>query len=168
MWFALASLLSIALSILASDEMVQSSDVLLSVQSCKWWCDVFPRCRLVEDLRLLSSSGLLLEHQSLQGSPWVITKCSIVSEDEVPDQLLHGLWVALQSPEVELSRWQWIDSVFILKAFCGLLEHQAEENGDESWSQNATLFYSTGNWEGLWEVAAKSDLTVCLHACDAK
>ena len=59
--------------------------------------------------------------------------------------------MGLQPPEVEQAAIKMIpdvDEVFILKVISGLFEHHAEEDGEEGWSQDTTLFHPIcdGEW----------------------
>ena len=59
--------------------------------------------------------------------------------------------MGLQPSEVEQAAIQAIpdvDEVFILEVISGLIEHHAEEDGEEGWSQDTTLFLPIcdGEW----------------------
>lgn len=75
-------------------------------------------------------------------------ECGVVGEEEVPYQLLHGLRVGLKSPEFEKAAVKVVadvDEVFVVKVLSGLLEHCAEEDGEESRCQDASLFHTIGD-----------------------
>lgn len=67
----------------------------------------------------------------------------VVGEEEVPDQLLHGLPAALTSAEVEkvaIKAAADVDAIF--NVFRSLLEHLTEEDGEESRCQDANMFHT--------------------------
>ena len=78
---------------------------------------------------------------------------------------LTSLRVGLQPSEVEQAAIQAIsnvDEVFVLEVISGLFEHHAEEDGEEGWSQNTTLFHPICDGERLWQVIVQSDLTMLI------
>jgi len=73
----------------------------------------------------------------------VCNESDVVGEEEVPDQLLHGLPVALTSAEVEkvaVKAAADVDAIF--NVFRSLLEHLTEEDGEESRCQDANMFHT--------------------------
>ena len=92
-------------------------------------------------------------------------KGSIVCKEEIHDKPLVSLRVGLQPSEVDQAAIQAIldvDEVFVFEIFSGLFEYHAEEDGEEGWSQDTTLFHPICDGERLWQVVVQSDLTILI------
>ena len=73
--------------------------------------------------------------------------------------------MGLQPSEVEQAAIQTIsnvDEVFILEVISGLFEHHAEEDGEEGWRQDTTLFHPICDGERFRQVIVQSDLTMLI------
>ena len=71
----------------------------------------------------------------------------------------------LQSPEIEqtaVKAGAAVDSLVIIKVFCGLPEHHAEEDAEQSWFQDTTLFHAVGDGKGFREVAVQCDVSALV------
>ena len=89
---------------------------------------------------------------------------SIIGKEEVTYQLLKSLCVRLQSPKIEQTAVKAVadvDSLVIIKLFCGLPEHHAED-AEQSWCQETTLFHAVGDGKGFREVAVRCDLSALV------
>ena len=70
----------------------------------------------------------------------------------------------LQYPEIEQTAVKAaadVDSLVIIKVFCGLPEHHAED-AEQSWCQETTLFHAVGDGKGFREVAVQCDLSAVV------
>jgi len=73
--------------------------------------------------------------------------------------------VRLQYPEIEQTAVKAaadVDSLVIIKVFCGLPEHHAEDDAEQSWCQVTTLFHAVGDGKGFREVAVQCDLSALV------
>ncbi len=50
-------------------------------------------------------------------------------------------------------------AISVVEVLCGLLEHHAEQDGEQCGCKNTALFHTVCNREGLREVVAMSDLS---------
>ena len=105
--------------------------------------------------------------KALKGSLSMCNKNSVISEEEVSDQLLLGLCVGLKSPEkspeeVAIEAIADINAIIVIEVFSSLSQHHAEEDGEESRCQDAALFYAVANCERLGEVTVEPDLATLV------
>ena len=91
-------------------------------------------------------------------------KGSMVSKAEVSDKLLVFVWSSNQRLNRLLSKMvSDIDSIPIIKIFCGLFEHHVDALCEETWCQHTTLFHTNDDQKGLREVNVVSDLAMQLE-----
>ena len=91
------------------------------------------------------------ESEVLPGSFGVGNESSVVSEEEVTEQLLKCFCVGMQSPEVKQTVVKTVANVYstvIIKVFYDLIKHHAEKDAEQSRCQNTTPFYAVDNGEG--------------------
>ena len=70
---------------------------------------------------------------------------SIVRNEKIPDQPLIGIGLGLEVPYIEetaIHMVRHIHPIFIVQNICYLLEHYAEEDSEESPSQDTTLLHT--------------------------
>ena len=100
--------------------------------------------------------------KALKGSLSICNKSSVISEEEVSDQLLLGLCVGLKSPEIEevvIEAIAEINAIIVIEVFSRLSQHHAEE---ESRCQDAALFHAVADCERLGEVTVEPDLATLV------
>ena len=103
--------------------------------------------------------------KALKGSLSMCNKSSVISEEEVSDQLLLGLCVGLKSPEIEevaIEAIADINAIIVIEVFSSLSQHHAEEDGEESRCQDAALFHAVADCERLGEVTVEPDLATLV------
>ena len=138
-----------------------------------WKVVLFLRCRLEENLSFFQADLETKELscfgeagcKALKGSLSMCNKSSVISEEEVSDQLLLGLCVGLKSPEIEevaIEAIADINAIIVIEVFSSLSQHHAEEDGEESQCQDAALFHAVADCERLGEVTVEPDLATLV------
>ena len=103
--------------------------------------------------------------KALKGSLSMCNKSSVISEEEVSDQLLLCLCVGLKSPEIEevaVAAIADINAIIVIEVFSSLSQHHAEEDGEESRCQDTALFHAVADCERLGEVTVEPDLATLV------
>ena len=122
------------------------TDELLSVHFHRWWCGEGGTLLGVQADLESKELGSLCKAESyvLQGSFGVGNEGSVVSEEEVMEQLLY-FFVGMQSPEFKQTAVKAVVDVYstvIVKVFYDLFKHHAEKDAELSQCQNTTLFHA--------------------------
>ena len=92
----------------------------------------------------------------LQGSFAVGDEGSVVSEEEVTEQLLKCFCANMQSPEVKLTDVKTVADVYstvIVKVFFDQFKHHAEKDAEQSRCHDTTLYHDIDDGKGSREVA---------------
>ena len=56
----------------------------------------------------------------------------------------------------------YVNAIIATEIFCDSLKHPAEEDGEESWHEDAALLHPIEDREGLRELVVVSDLTTLI------
>jgi hypothetical protein len=112
-----------------------------AVHGDAWWLGGALGCRLMEDLCLFNADDKAKEligsceagGKLLQGSLCVSDKLSVICQQHLSNESLHGFGVCLELPKVEeahISAKPDVNSLILVKVFHCFFQHHAKEDGE--------------------------------------